>query len=125
MRRNTTQKKAIKQVFRQHERPLCVDEVLAYGRKLVESLNRATVYRNLKLLINDGWLKRISHPALGALYERTGRAHHHHFHCRACNRAFDLPGCALKDDAAPDGFVVEDHEIFLFGVCPSCAVVPQ
>jgi Fur family ferric uptake transcriptional regulator len=25
-----------------------------------------------------------------------------------------------EEDAAPDGFVVEDHEIFLFGVCPSC-----
>ena len=123
MRRNTTQRKAIEQVFREHERPLGVDEVLRCGRKLVESLNMATVYRNLKRLIDDGWLKRITHPSLGALYERTGKAHHHHFHCRECNRAFELPGCALKEDAAPDGFVVEDHEIFLSGVCPSCGGV--
>ncbi len=108
---------AIEHVFRRHERPLGVDEILKYGRKLVESLNQATVYRNLKLLIDDGWLKRISHPSLGALFERTGKGHHHHFHCRECNRAIDLPGCALKEeDAAPDGFIVEDHEIFLFGV---------
>ena len=123
MRRNTTQRKAIEQVFRERERPLGVDEVLRYGRKLVESLNQATVYRNLKLLIDDGWLKRISHPSLGALYERTEKGHHHHFHCRECNRAFELPGCALKENTAPDGFVVEDHEIFLFGVCPSCVGV--
>lgn len=121
MRRNTTQRMAIEQVFNLHDRPLGVDEVLRYGRKLVESLNQATVYRNLKLLIDDGWLKRISHPSLGALYERTGRGHHHHFYCRECDRAFDLPGCALKEeDVAPDGFVVEDHEVFLFGICPSC-----
>jgi hypothetical protein len=44
---------------------LGVDEVLNYGRKLVESLNQATVYRNLKFLIDDGWLKRISHPLEG------------------------------------------------------------
>jgi Fur family ferric uptake transcriptional regulator len=125
LRRNTTQRKAIEQVFRERERPLGVDEILEYGRKLVKSLNQATVYRNLKLLIEDGWLKRISHPSLGALYERTGRAHHHHFHCRECNRAFELPGCALKEDAAPDGYVVEDHEIFLFGVCPSCVEVTR
>jgi Fur family ferric uptake transcriptional regulator len=56
---------AIEQVFRQHERPLGVDEVLKYGRKLVESLNQATVYRNLKHLIDDGWLKRIFHPLEG------------------------------------------------------------
>jgi Fur family ferric uptake transcriptional regulator len=30
-----------------------------------------------------------------------------------------------EDEAAPDGFVVEGHEVFLFGVCPSCAGVPQ
>ena len=126
MKRNTTQKKAIEQVFRQNNRPLSVDEILQYGRRIVESLNQATVYRNLKILVDDGWLKRISHPHLGSLYERTGKGHHHHFHCRECNRAFDLPGCALKEEgAAPDGFVVEDHEIFLFGVCPSCVGVTK
>jgi Fur family ferric uptake transcriptional regulator len=105
---------------------LGVDDVLAYGRKLVESLNQATVYRNLKILIDDGWLIRITHPSLGALYERTGKGHHHHFHCRECNRAFELPGCALKEkEAAPDGFVIEDHEVFLFGVCPSCVGVTK
>jgi hypothetical protein len=71
-------------------------------------------------------LKRISHPSFGTLYERAGKEHHHHFHCRECNRAFELPGCALKEDeAAPDGFVVEDHEVFLFGVCPSCVAVTR
>lgn len=124
MRRNTTQRRAIEQVFRQQARPLGVDEVLAYGRRVVESLNKATVYRNLKILIDNGWLKRFSHPSLGTLYERTGKKHHHHFHCRKCNRAFELPGCALKqDEAAPDGFILEDHEVFLFGVCPSCAKI--
>ena len=104
-----------------HNRPLGVDEILEYGRKSVESLNQATVYRNVKLLVDDGWLKRVVHPLRGTLYERTGKGHHHHFHCRTCNRAFELPGCALKDDEiAPAGFKVEDHEIFLFGVCPAC-----
>ncbi len=120
-RRNTTQRNAIENVFRQHERPLGVDEVLRYGRRLVASLNQSTVYRNLKILVEDGWLKRISHASLGVLYERTGKGHHHHFHCRQCNRTFELPGCALKEeDVAPDGFIVEDHDIFLFGICPSC-----
>jgi len=126
VRRNTTQRMAIEKVFKQHERPLGVDEVFAYGRKLVESLNQATVYRNLKLLVDDGWLKRVNHPSLGTLYERSGKGHHHHFHCHACNRVFELPGCALKEDKiAPDGFVVEDHEVFVSGVCSSCSGVTR
>ncbi|OPY78689.1 MAG: Zinc uptake regulation protein [Syntrophorhabdus sp. PtaU1.Bin153] len=121
LRRNTTQRMAIEQVFKEQERPLGVEEVHAFGRKIVKSLNQATVYRNLKILVHDGWLKRITHPLLGTLYERTGKDHHHHFHCRTCNRAFELPGCVLKEnEIAPTGFVVEDHEIYLFGVCPSC-----
>ncbi len=120
-RRKTRQRTAIEQVFSKHERPLRVDEVLAYGRQFVEPLDKATVYRNLNILVDNFWLKRLFHPSLGTLYERTGKGHHHHFHCRECNRAFELPGCALKEDvAAPDGFVLEDHEIFLFGVCQSC-----
>lgn len=121
LKRNTTQRRAIEQVFNQHNRPLGVNEVLAYGRRLVESLNQATVYRNLKMLTDVGWLKQIFVPSLGTLYERTGKGHHHHFHCRECNRAFELPGCALNEEkAAPAGFVVEGHEVFLSGLCPSC-----
>lgn len=122
MKRKTIQRTAIEQVFRQQDRPLGIEEILNNGRAIVESLNQATVYRNLKLLVESGWIKKINHPSLGTLYERTAKGHHHHFHCQACNRVFNLPGCALNlEEAAPDGFVVEDHEVFLFGVCPSCA----
>jgi Fur family ferric uptake transcriptional regulator len=121
-KRNTSQREAIKQVFCQERRPLAVGEILRLAQTLVESLNQATVYRNLKLLVENQWLKQINHPVLGTLYERTGTGHHHHFHCRICDRVFELPGCALNEkSAAPAGFVTEDHDIFLFGVCASCA----
>jgi Fur family ferric uptake transcriptional regulator len=122
MKRKTSQRTAIEQVFLQQDRPLGIEEILDKGRRHVKSLNQATVYRNLKLLVENGWLKQINHPCLGSLYERTGKGHHHHFHCHACNRVYELPGCALNErEAAPDGFVVEDHEVFLSGVCPACA----
>ena len=122
MKRKTSQRVAIEQVFQRQDRPLRIDEILSEGRAIVESLNQATVYRNLKLLVDEGWLNQINHPALGTLYERAGKGHHHHFYCRGCNLVFDIPGCALNvDEAAPKGFVVEDHLIYLSGVCPSCS----
>jgi Fur family ferric uptake transcriptional regulator len=121
MERKTSRRAAIEQTFRQENRPLGVEEILKTGREMVESLNQATVYRNLKLLVERGWLRQIKHPALGTLYERTGKRHHHHFHCRVCDRVLELPGCALKEkEVTPSGFVTEDHEVFLYGVCPSC-----
>ena len=88
MKRKTSQRAAIEQVFCQLDRPLGIEEILETGRMAVESLNQATVYRNVKLLLENGWLKQVCHPSLGTLYERTGKGHHHHFHCRVCNRAF-------------------------------------
>ncbi|MBN2000190.1 transcriptional repressor [candidate division KSB1 bacterium] len=120
-KRNTSQRTAIESVFHQQNRPLAIDEILVAGRKKVETLNQATVYRNLKRLVKDGWLIKINHPSFGTLYERSGKKHHHHFHCNACNRVFEFPGCLMDDKkAAPRGFIVKDHEVFLFGVCPDC-----
>lgn len=122
MRRNTTQRAAIEDVFGKEDRPLGIGEILIRGRKRVESLNQATVYRNLKALVEAGRLKRFIHPSLGPLYERAGKAHHHHFHCRICDRAFELAVCTLQErDMAPAAFKVEDHEVFVTGLCPACA----
>ena len=121
MERRTSQRAAIRQAFVDENRPLGVEDVLRAGQRMVPSLNQATVYRNLKLLAEEGWLSRIHHPVLGTLYERTRLAHHHHFLCRVCRRVFELPGCALSETAVPPGFVMDNHEVFLSGSCYSCA----
>lgn len=121
MKRITAQRRAIESVITKNDRPLTIEEILNYGRETVPSLNIATVYRTLKILLHNGWLEKISHPQVGTFYERSGKDHHHHFYCRKCNRAYELPGCALNaDKAAPEGFMVEDHEVFLIGKCPTC-----
>ena len=122
MKRRTSQRTALENVFDNEDRPMGINEILETGREFVGSLNQATVYRNLKVMVEKGILLQISDPVLGTLYERTGKAHHHHFHCRVCDRVFELPGCGLgKNKAVPKGYVTEGHEIFLFGVCPSCS----
>ena len=63
MKRKTSQRAAIEQVFCQLDRPLGIEEILETGRMAVESLNQATVYRNVKLLLENGWLKQVCHPS--------------------------------------------------------------
>ena len=121
MKRKTNQRNAIQAVFLRNDHPMGIDEILRNGRRMVGSLNQATVYRNLKLMVTKGWLKKIDTPALGTLYERAGKGHHHHFQCRSCAHLFELPGCSLNEPpSAPPGFVVEGHEVYLFGICSSC-----
>ncbi len=122
MKRKTIQRETIVKVFKELDRPLTIEEVLEHGKKSVSSLNQSTVYRNLKILVDNRKLNRIMHPKLGVLYELPGKEHHHHFCCNHCKRTYDFPGCALKETPeTPGGFTIEDHEVFLFGVCRSCS----
>lgn len=121
MQRNTRQRAAIESAFVK-DGPLTVDEILLAGQRIVPTLNLATVYRNLKLLVQQGVLRQLQHPSLGTLYERMMTEHHHHFLCRVCKRAFDIP-CDMPhgDYVVPAGYTVEDHEIYLYGLCPDCS----
>jgi len=121
MKRMTNQRHAIQEIFGKTDRPLGVEEILQAGRKTVRSLNQATVYRNLKLLVEDGWLKKIDAPGVGPVYERAGKGHHHHFQCRSCDRIFEISGCGLNERiGTPPGFLTERHEVYLFGICSAC-----
>lgn len=121
MQRKTSQRNAIQEVFGKTDRPLGIPEILQAGRKSVHSLNQATVYRNLKILVQTGWLRKINTPERGPLYERSGKDHHHHFQCRSCDRVFEISGCAFNEDSAtPPGFITEGHEVYLFGICSAC-----
>ncbi|MEJ2108494.1 MAG: transcriptional repressor [Acidobacteriota bacterium] len=121
MKRKTNQRNAIQNVFKRIDRPLSIHEILEEGRCTVETLNQATVYRNLKILVEDGWLKKISTPEKVTLYERSGKQHHHHFQCRSCDRLFEIDGCAFNEKSAtPPGFITEGHEVYLYGICASC-----
>ncbi len=121
MQRKTSQRNAILDALRGAGRPMSAEDLTGLARTSVASLNRATVYRNLRLLIGAGRVRRLAHPELGPLYELADLDHHHHFHCRLCDRVFEIPGCALDVRiATPPGFRTDDHEVFLYGNCADC-----
>ena len=121
MERKTRQRDAIRQVFEEIPRPLGPHEVLDAGRQHVAGLGIATVYRTINSLVDTGWLVTVELPGEPPRYERAGAAHHHHFHCRACTRVFEIPGCPgdLRD-LAPAGFRLDGHEVVLYGRCAQC-----
>jgi len=122
MARRTRQGEAIRQVFASHTRPLRIEDVHRSARRKAPGLSIATVYRNLRKLETEGWIVPVNLPNGGTLYERSGKGHHHHFHCRQCGKLLELPGCPLVPmSTVPKGYVVEDHHVFLYGVCDKCS----
>ena len=120
--RTTQQRKIIEDICFSSKHPLSIDDIETLGKKRLRKLNRVTVYRNLNRMVDAGEITRFSHPVKGTLYEEANRPHHHHFFCKTCEVTFELPGCGLSlKEQTPDGFIVEGHEVFLNGVCASCA----
>lgn len=120
--RQTRQREAIARVIADAAGPLTAREIHARAQAETAALGIATVYRALKLLLQAREIKCVVLPSGEPRYESSSRGHHDHFLCRACEQVFDL-GCPLRlprGTALPGGFVVEDHEMTLFGLCPGC-----
>lgn len=120
--RSTRQRIAIRGVIDAAKRPLTAQEVLEAAQADVPALGVATVYRNLKLLVDAGEITAVTLPGETPRYESSHHAHHHHFQCDSCKRVFDVHNCP-GDLArlAPKGFTVERHELTLYGRCDDCA----
>ena len=119
--RNTRQKQAIREAFIEAGRPLSPEEALSVAQRHYETLGIATVYRNIKSLLAEGWLDPVSLPGQATRYEVAGKAHHHHFHCERCSRVFDLRGCLPNiNRLAGPRFSVARHELVLYGTCADC-----
>ena len=123
MERNTRQRGAIRRVFSAVHRPLSPAEVLMEAKADVPTMGIATVYRTIKTLVDEGEITSIDIPGEAPRYEIAHLGHHHHFHCRTCDKVFEVDGCPADiQRLAPPGFVTDGHEVMLFGRCTSCGV---
>ena len=120
--RQTRQREAIRKAFTEADRPLSQEEALAIAKHHHRGLGIATVYRNIKSLVEDGWLIAIDLPGEAPRFEVAGKKHHHHFRCNDCGKLYELEGCVAQLKARlPRGFRATGHEFFLYGTCVSCA----
>ena len=119
--RNTAQRAAILDVLTRADVPLGVAQILTKGQQAVPSLSQATVYRILKQLMERGDVATVQLPGQTPLYELSGKGHHHFFRCRRCEQMYEVTGCeGLVDRLVPRGFALEDHDLFLYGLCAAC-----
>ncbi len=119
--RNTKQKDAIRAAFVETDRPLSPEEVLSSAQREVADVSIGTVYRNLKTMVDEGWLVPVQLPGEASRYEISGKTHHHHFLCSDCRKLYELQGCMPEmKSKLPRGFRVLSHELILYGVCAAC-----
>jgi Fur family ferric uptake transcriptional regulator len=92
-------------------------ELLAAG----EEVGLATVYRVLTQFEAAGLVIRHNFEGGRAVFEINQGGHHDHLVCVECGRVFEFYDPVLEkrqhDVAEKAGFAINDHSLYLYGVC--------
>lgn len=121
--RNTRQRALVLEAVRSlHNHPTSAD-VYDAVRKKHPSISRATVYRNLNVLTEQGEVLHI--PVAGGADRYDFRCDcHYHAICRECGVVYDveMPSEELLSSVRDThGFLIEGFDIIFTGLCPDCA----
>ena len=96
MERSTIQRSAIHDALKRAGRPLLALEVLELACETVPRIGIATIYRNLKTMVDEGLLRQVVLPGENPRFELSGHGHHHHFQCKTV--AAKTVDAALPDE---------------------------
>lgn len=121
--RNTRQRALVLEAVRSlHNHPTSAD-VYDAVREKHPSISRATVYRNLNVLTEQGEVLHI--PVAGGADRYDFRCDcHYHAICRECGVVYDveMPSEDLLSSVRDThGFHIEGFDIIFTGFCPDCA----
>ena len=95
------------------------EEVYEKLRAECPSIGRATVFRNLSVLAEEGRAVKLFFPDEVARYDGNVDGHYH-FVCRRCDAIIDLPATQKLPLPVSDAFTVEQQEINFYGLCREC-----
>ena len=123
IRRESKQREAILNVLQHTDSHPTADWIYDEVRKMIPNISKGTVYRNLKILREDGEISELNLSGTVSRYEGN-QEHHHHFRCEKCGRVFDLeePINRELDEriAKNTGFKVKYHQLEFRGICKDC-----
>ena len=122
--RVTGPRRAILEAVSEREGHFRAEEILAEARRTAPNTGRATVYRTLMLLAQMDLLEQV-HLGEGSHSFVVGdHGHHHHLICSKCGNVTEVHGCelpsAVNDLADREGFVIEAHQLEVYGHCRRC-----
>ncbi len=104
------------------------EELLGAMKARGLKISRATVYRNLDLLVESGFARRQQLGSRGFLYEHVHSGQQHdHLVCTGCGRVVEFvsPGIAAlqAEICRAHGFVPTRHALQIAGLCNACSQV--
>lgn len=125
-KRNTIQKKLVMDAVARLASHPTADEVYAEVIRTHPTVSKATVYRNLSSLSEDGRLRHIRMPNGADRFDHC-LTEHRHVACVLCGWVRDVPVAEPEtldaEVAHSTGYTGVWHDIVYYGTCPACAAV--
>ncbi|MBO5769895.1 MAG: transcriptional repressor [Spirochaetales bacterium] len=124
--RNTMQKEITYDAVAEYMGHPNAEEVYEIVNKKYPTISKATVYRNLKTLAEEGKLRRIeSHSKLTETRYDLTLSIHSHGVCAKCGKIVDVDvlgeeNIEVSSISREDGFELLSHEIIFEGICKEC-----
>lgn len=120
-RRGSLQREVIYETLKGTTAHPDVDAILAMINDKLPGIGVATVYRNLRALVDEGRVVTLE-TSLGSIHYDADVSDHAHFVCRHCGQISDLfIGSPLTKTVEELGYEVEEEKSILYGLCPDCA----
>jgi len=121
--RNTVQRQIVLDVFRSLDDHPSVEDVYRGIQKTHPQISKNTVYRNLRLLADNGEIRRLSLPDDQERYDASTH-HHYHFQCRSCGFISDIKtgniASCIEKSIQDQRFTIEEYEVIFKGICDKC-----
>jgi Fur family peroxide stress response transcriptional regulator len=121
--RVTPQREAIAQMLRS-EGHLSVDALYALLKETHPAISLATVYKNIKDMVEKGVLMEVSLPNEKSHFELSKESHVHTY-CRSCGKIIDIEinPLYLARDIPPlleGDFSADSAQLTFYGTCSQC-----
>lgn len=117
------QREAVMEQLKKHCDHPTADYIYAELCKKDPNISLATVYRNLKLLSEQGMIRKLSFVS-GADHFDPNTERHYHFVCDCCGQVMDVPMPVMDSlDEAVRASVpgeITGHELVFHGKCDIC-----
>lgn len=122
-KRNTIQRTLVLEVVHFLKKHATADEIYDEVIKMHPNISRATVYRNLRQLSEDGKIRRVDIPNGADCYDYI-LEEHYHARCQRCGKILDVKMNYMNhlEDAIEDtvDFIFSGHDIIFKGICKEC-----
>ena len=119
----TNQRVAILDFLKDNYNHPTVEEIFETVKQKLPRITKATVYKNLNVLVANGLIKEVNIKGVSR-FEATMNPHHHII-CKSCGTIIDfeskeLNTFALKIIENKKDFVIKTAETNFYGICSTC-----